>query len=71
MKDKKCRSITKSQERKEHPTYHKRKASRIGHILLVNCLIEERYYGREDEAEDVNSYSMVLRSVKILEIERG
>jgi len=26
--------------RKGHPTYDKRKAKRIGHILRVNCLIE-------------------------------
>jgi hypothetical protein len=28
-------------------------------------------YGREDEAENVNSYSVVLRKVKILKNEKG
>jgi hypothetical protein len=42
MKREKCTCISKSQVGKEHPTYHKRKANRIGDVLRVNCLIEEK-----------------------------
>ena len=42
MERENCRSITKSQGGKEHLTYHKRKANRIGHILRVKCRIERK-----------------------------
>jgi hypothetical protein len=44
-------SITLSQGGEEYPTYSKKRASWIGHILHRNCLItyiEEKIVGRRD-----------------------
>jgi len=47
-------------------TIRQRKVNWTGHILRRKCLlkdvIEEK--GREDEEEDVSSYSMILRTRK-------
>jgi len=57
----KLRRITKSQRRKEHPTYSKAiAADYIDHIFSRHCLLKtlmkERQKGRKDKERDISSY---------------
>ena len=51
----KCRSITKSQGGRKHPTNNKerRKANWTGPMFRRNCLLKHVVEGREDEEENI------------------
>jgi hypothetical protein len=53
--DRSCekRSITLNQEGKEYPTYNKRKAKWIGHMLRRNCLLKHSIDGKTEGRREV------------------